>query len=145
MVKTTRFAKYWGKSFPSLLRVLMMVVIAVSFGGCAYFNQTTPEPVTVPQIIKMAKEGIPADDIIARLQVSGTVYRLKASQLANLESAGVPAKVINYMQQTYIDAVKNDARYDDLRYWNAEDEFGWYGGEPYGWPDFEVHPEDDDD
>jgi hypothetical protein len=124
-----------------LLRLAMVAATAVVAGlaGCAYFERANLEPVTVPQIVKLAREGIPADDLIARLEVSGTVYRLKASQLATLERMGVPAKVIDYMQQTYLDAVRNDARYEDLRYWNREDEFGWYGGAPFSWPDFKVH------
>jgi hypothetical protein len=122
-----------------LLRLAMVAVVALSLAGCAYFNSTYQPPLTVPQIVKLSKEGIPADDLIARMKVSGTVYRLKASRLAKLEKMGVPAKVINYMQQTYLDAVRNDARYEDLQYWSHEDEYGWYGGAPFGWPDFEVH------
>jgi hypothetical protein len=142
MEPTKRFAKGRGKSVQSVIRIIMFASVVIGLTGCAHFNQVTPEPITVPQILKMAKEGIPADDMIARMKVSGTVYRLKASQLAKLKEAGVPAKVIDYMQQTYLDAVKNDARYGDLRYWGLEDEFGWYGGVPYGWPDDEEHLHD---
>jgi hypothetical protein len=132
----------WKKRIQRLLMALITTAVGIS--GCAHFGETNDkDPVTVPQIVALVKEGIPADDIIAKMEVSGTVYRLKASQLASLEKEGVPAEVINYMQQTYLDAVKNDARYEDLRYWTAEDEFGWYGGAPFGWPDFRIHTDDD--
>jgi hypothetical protein len=142
MKKSTRVAEYWVNRFPSLPVVLTMAVVAVGVTGCAHLNGMWPEPITVPQIIQMAQECIAADDIIAKLQASGTVYRLKASRLADLEKKGVPSKVIDYMQQTYLDAVKKDARYQGLEDWRREDEYGWYGGAPYDWPDFEVQPDD---
>ena len=57
-------------------------------------------PVTVPQIVLMSKEGVPADEIIEKMRESGTVYILQASQLAQLKEQGVPDAVIDYMQQT---------------------------------------------
>lgn len=115
---------------------LVSAVMAVSFAGCATFNQFQSEPFTVPQIIASAKEGMPADAIIGKMKASGMVYRLKATQLTKLQNEGVPGKVIDYMQQTYLDAVKQDSRYNDWQYWTMDDEY-WYGGHPYGWPDFE--------
>jgi hypothetical protein len=44
---------------------------------------------------------------------SGTVYRLDASQLAQLQEQGVPDAVLNYMQQTYLDAVREEQRRAD--------------------------------
>ena len=115
--------------------LFISAAVALMFSGCATMGQSRPEPVTVPQIVSMAKSGVPADDIISKMKASGTAYRLKASQLAKLENEGVPAKVINYMQQTYIDAVKRNTRYRDWQYWSMDDDF-WYGGYPYGWPDY---------
>ena len=115
--------------------LLFSVAVVTAIAGCATRGAWRPEPVTVPQILAMAKSGVPADDIISKMKASGTAYRLKANQLANLENEGVPAKVINYMQQTYLDAVRRDTKYQDWQYWNMEDDF-WYGGYPYGWPDY---------
>ena len=50
-------------------RLTLLLVSVVALGaltGCATFNAPRPEPVTVPQIIAMVKEGLPADDIIAK-------------------------------------------------------------------------------
>lgn len=115
--------------------VLVTAAIVVSFAGCATFDQPRPEPVTVPQIIAMAKKGMPAQDIIAKMKASRTVYRLKATRLARLEKEGVPGKVIDYMQKTYIEAVRRNTRFRDQQYWSMEDDYGWYGGVPFGWPD----------
>jgi hypothetical protein len=41
---------------------------------------------------------------------SGTVYRLTAAQLAQLHDQGVADPVIDYMQQTYLNAVLREQR-----------------------------------
>lgn len=100
--------------------------------GCASLRTPRPDPIPVPQIVEMCKAGFPADEIIKKLKASRTVYRLQASQLAELKADGVPDAVINYMQQTYLDAAARDAAYQE---WSRRNRFEneWYGGAPYGW------------
>jgi hypothetical protein len=43
---------------------LKMAVVLLGVAGCAHFNQVRTELISVSQIITMANEGIPADDII---------------------------------------------------------------------------------
>ena len=95
-------------------------------------GEPTKPPVTVPQILLMSKEGVPADEIIEQMRESGTVYRLQASQLAQLKEQGVPDAVIDYMQQTYIDAVRRDQSLEDWDNWTLADDCFWYGG-PWWW------------
>lgn len=102
-------------------------------GGCATVPDETAAPVTVPEIIDMSKSGMPADQIIQEMSESHTVYRLDASQLADLEKKGVPPSVINYMQQTYLDAVQKTPELEGFDYWTQEDDGYFYGGLPYGW------------
>jgi hypothetical protein len=66
-----------------------------------------------------------------KIRDSGTVYRLSASQLASLKNEGVPDAVINYMQQTYLDAVERDQALADWTLWIREGDGFWYGGHPY--------------
>lgn len=100
--------------------------------GCA--NRTpAPEPVTVPQIVEMSKAGTPEEEILHKMRESGTVYRLQASQLSDLVQQGVSTNVVNYMQQTYLHAVRRDAAYDSWDNWHSYGPY-WYGGAPYGWP-----------
>ena len=135
MLKPMPIISVSQRSARRFVLLLISATVAVAFAGCATMGRSQPEPVTVPQIVFMAKSGVPADDIIAKMKASRTAYRLKASQLAKLESEGVPAKVIDYMQKTYIDAVERDTRYRDWQYWTMDDDF-WYGGYPYGWTDY---------
>ena len=122
------------ETFGRLAAAGAVVAVTCLFGsGCAAFSGGCPDPVTVAQILDMSKAGTPTDQIISKIKASGTVYRLKASQLAELQTKGVPAVVIDYMQQTYVDAVKRDAEYENWRHWTMCDDY-WYGGVPFGWP-----------
>ena len=99
------------------------------FAGCAFFSsKPLPPPVTVPQIIEMSKTDVPPGDIVQKMRDSGTIYRLQASQLAQLKEQGVPDAVINYMQQSYLDAVRTDQRRADFEDWAIGDDGYMYGG-----------------
>ena len=76
--------------------------------GCASLPQR-PAPPTVAEIVKMAADKTPAQDIIQRMRDAGAVYRLSASQLARLREQGVPDEVIDYMQGTWLNEVQRDA------------------------------------
>src|SRR2546430_4208784 len=99
------------------------------FAGCAFFSsKPLPPPVTVPQIIEMSQTGVPPEDIVQKMRDSGTVYRLQASQLAQLKEQGMPDAVLNYMQQTYLDAVRTEQSRADLNNWAVLDDGYMYGG-----------------
>ena len=117
--------------------LLFVTISLLPLSGCANLGATlmgepTKPPVTVPQIILMSKEGVPADEIMEKMRESGTVYRLQARQLAQLKEQGVPDAVIDYMQQTYIDAVRRDQSLEDWDNWTLADDGFWYGG-PWWW------------
>jgi hypothetical protein len=120
----------WG--FAAVLFVLTVGWL-ISTGGCASVPDERPAPVSVQEIIDMSKSGMPPDQIIQEISESQTVYRLEASQLADLEKQGVPPAVINYMQQTYLDSVRRNSDLEDYDYWTQEEDGYWYGGMPYGW------------
>jgi hypothetical protein len=101
--------------------------------GCASF-QGSQAPVTVPQIIQMSQEKVTAYEIIKRIHMSGTVYRLDASQITSLREQGVSDPVINHMQRTYLEAVRKHKQLVDRSHWTEVDGW-WYGGRPYGWSD----------
>jgi hypothetical protein len=57
---------------------------------------------------------------------------LQTSQLAQLKEQGVPDAVINYMQQSYLDAVRADQSRADSNNWAMLDGGYMYGG-PWWW------------
>ena len=110
--------------------------LALVLHGCSLLGTSarTPPPVTVPEVIQMSKAGMPAETIIEKMRESGTAYRLTASQLAHLHEKGVPDAVLNYMQRTYLNAVRHDQTLEDWNRWVLAEDGFWYGGWPYGWP-----------
>jgi hypothetical protein len=112
------------RSFTILLCGLSLSVLP----GCAYSVSNPLPPVTVPQIVEMTKIGVPPEDIVQKMRDSGTVYRLGPSQLAQLQEQGVPEAVLNYMQQTYLEAVREDQRRADYNDWERGTG-GYYGSQ----------------
>ena len=98
----------WGALTRLAARGSVVAVAVLFCCGCASMFQR-PELVTVAQILEMSKAGKPAADIVNTIRDSDTVFRLKASELTELQNQGVPAAVIDYMQETYLDSVKQDA------------------------------------
>jgi hypothetical protein len=93
--------------------------------GCATFGKPLPPAPTVAEIVQLAKDGVAAEDIIKRMEDAQAVYRLPASELAKLREQGVPDKVVDYMQQTYI----ADERWRE--YLRARDSYWFFYGGPY--------------
>jgi len=83
----------------SIFVLLSGVSAAILIAGCAS-TPTTKAPVTIEQVIEMSRNGADAPSIIAKMQQTGTVYRLPGSSVAMLKGEGVPAPVVDYMLQT---------------------------------------------
>jgi hypothetical protein len=115
-----------------LALALTLTAVLLLPAGCATTGTIQFKTVTVDEILQMSKDKVPDEQIIKKIAESGTIYRLSASQLADLRQAGVSDQVINYMQMTYLDAVRRQQSREDLRYWNPSGGY-WYGGVPYGW------------
>ena len=86
------------------------------FGGCSTlgFEQSKP-PVVVSEVIQMVQDGVPEETIVEKMRESKSVYRLNAAELAQLHDRGVADPIINYMQQTYLEAVRHEQSLAD---WN---------------------------
>ena len=115
---------------------LALTIILLSMTGCATTRpRTMPLPVTVGEVGQMVRAGVATDEIIAKMRASRTVYRFNAAQLAHLKKEGIPDRIINYMQRTYLRAVRRHQAAADWHYWTQGPDGYWYGGDPYGWPD----------
>jgi len=126
--------KQFKVSYYRLLTAVALIISLAELLGCATEPAQQVVPVTVDSIIQQSQAAVPANAIIQKIADSGTVYRMTASQLADLRNQGVSNAVIDYMQNTYILAVKRNQQMTD-RYlcsydWNA---YG-YGPQSYGWP-----------
>ena len=87
--------------------------------GCAtngFFRGSSE--LTVSEVVEMSQAGVPAEEIIDQMVDSGTVYPLDAAQLIRLHHQGVPDAVLNYMQETYLDDVRERQRLEDMSLWS---------------------------
>lgn len=121
--------------------VLLAVATLLLVSGCASLGQPRPPAPTVEEIIKLSKEKVPPSEIIKRMEESGAIYRLKASELAKLREQGVADPVVDYMQQTYMEDVqrrswmlyRDPVIYRGVGPYGIYRPFGWYGWGPYWW------------
>jgi len=114
--------------YPTLKAWLLLAVVLLA-GGCA----TLPSPPTLEEITQMSKQGVPADQIIKRMQDSRAIYRLSGSQLAKLHEQGVSDAVIDYMYESQLDAVRREF---DPYFYGMPPYFyrpWYYGRYPYWW------------
>lgn len=115
-----------------MMRMLtVLLAVLALLGGCASMGASRPPAPTIEEIVQWSNEKMAAEAIIDRMKAARAVYRLSASELAELRSRGVPDKVIDYMQQTYIAA----ERWEE--YLRTRDQYFFYGWP--GYPGF-YHP-----
>ncbi len=112
---------------------LLSLLIATLMMSCSGMNRNPIPYVSVSEIVQMSKAGKSDTAIIDKIRHSGTVYRLSASQLVGLNRQGVSDGVINYMQQTYLEAVRRNQQLSDQSYWTFYNDGYLYGGYPFGW------------
>lgn len=109
-----------------MMRMLtVLLAVLALLGGCASMGASRPPAPTIEEIVQWSNEKMAAEAIIDRMKAARAVYRLSASELAELRSRGVPDKVIDYMQQTYIAA----ERWEE--YLRTRDQYFFYG-----WPGY---------
>jgi len=111
-----------------------LTLALVAAAGCSTLGTPRPAPPTVAEVVRLSKEGVAADEIIRRMDQSGAMYRMPASQLAKLHDEGVADSVIDYMNQTNIEAARRDEAFFQAN------RYMWYGP-PFYYRDYPYwHP-----
>ena len=80
-----------------------------------------PQPgagLPLEQVVQLARQGVAADELIARIKSSASRYRLSAGQIVDLANQGVPLAVLDHMvaaeRQRIFDDMAADANKRDL-------------------------------
>jgi len=115
-----------------ILFTLMVSGIIIT-QSCVVYRPNTAQMVTVPDIIQMSKDSLSSKEIIAEIRHSHTVYSLNADQLFKLRDEGVQDSVLNYMEETKVDAIRQNQRYADAAYWRMAPDGFFYGAFGWGW------------
>ena len=117
-------------------RSLLASIFAATFlllSGCATVAEPEHPPLTLAQIVDLAKQGKDAATIIGEIKQTHAVYDVTASQYAKLSRDGVPDAVLDFMQQGQIRmaerAGRREARNDLWMYGS-----GWWGYGPVWYP-----------
>ena len=110
-----RLKKTWRRR----MSVSMVLAGSALLSGCAALGvDQSKQPVMVSEVIRMSNENVPAETIVNKMRDSRAVYRLNAAQLAKLHDQGVADLVLNYMQETYLNAVRHE---QDLADWSTRE------------------------
>lgn len=116
-------------AYVKFANVALLVTLLAVLSGCVSMNAPERQPITLEQIVAMAKEGKAATAIIHEIRETRTSYDVMASQYAKLSRDGVPDEVIDFMQRGQLKMAERQGRrdaYDDL--W-LSGRYGWnYGG-----------------
>lgn len=116
-------------------RSLLASVFAATgllLSGCATLIEPERAPLTLAQIVDLAKQGKDAPTIIGEIKQAHSVYDVTASQYAKLSRDGVPDAVLDYMQEGQIRMAertgRREARADLWMYGPAWTGYGpiWY-------------------
>ncbi len=104
--------------------------LVVFLVGCATPKYQQPPPLTQEDIISMSRAGKADPEIIQEIKTRRTYYRLSAKDVIHLHENGVSTPVIDYMLETYLEAVKAEASsYYHGYYWYPYNGY-WYWGPP---------------
>ena len=122
----TQMMRRFRKILQGLGSTSILLAGSALFGGCSTLGvEPSKEPVTVSEVIQMTQEGIPADAIVEKMRESKSVYRLNAAELAQLHDRGIADPIINYMQQTYLEAARREQSLADWSDWATWGDHFW--------------------
>ncbi len=82
----------------------------------AELEQLMPQPtasLTLEDIVRLSTTGVPVDDIIGQLRQVGTFFDLAPSQAIDLHRRGVDSRVLDYLHQASVQAVR-DSMVDEI-------------------------------
>jgi len=79
------------------------IALALFLAGCTAMPPR-PAPPTVEEVVSLTQAGETPEAILQRMKDGRGLYALSGSELAALGSQGVAPEVLDYMQQTYLEA-----------------------------------------
>jgi len=96
-----------SRLYPSVLTGFSLFACALLIGACSIL---TPRPATpISEVVTLSK-GNP-DQAISRIAAAKTSYALRGSDFSKLADAGVPPKVLDHLQQSFVNDVDLLTRY----------------------------------
>lgn len=124
-----------------LLPGVALGLATASLLGCAHapWGHRFGHPVHVSEVVALSQNGVPPDQIVAKMNRGGLVYNLTEAQYTEIRERGVTTRVIQYMRSTYTQAVEQHPKLAEdatLSCFYLGPDGHWYGGGPLG-----FHPD----
>jgi hypothetical protein len=96
--------------------------------GCHYHQIRRPDPLTTEEILELSKRGATPEEIIHKIDASGTVYIMDSKDVIDLHERGVDQKVIDHMLDTHRKDVERRYHHHHHYYhpYPYYGRFGWY-------------------
>jgi hypothetical protein len=69
------------------------------------------QPLAIAEAVKMSQSGTPPEEVIQRIRDSKTTYALRGSDFGKLKAVGVSDRVLDYLQQSFVNDVDLLTRY----------------------------------
>ena len=110
------------------MKQFLTCLVVALLAGCAS-TKPRPTPLSLADIMSMSKAGLSDAEIIQRVEVTYTVFKLTADDVVRLRNEGVSNGVVTYMLGTYTRAAMDEQRHrdsDEIRY-----NWGFSFGRPY--------------
>jgi len=83
-----------------LFSLIVVIAALAAVGGTAPESVAQDQPLGLPDIKMLAKNGVSDDVILSQIRNSHTVYHLTAPEIIELKDAGVSQRVIDFMINT---------------------------------------------
>lgn len=108
------------------MRILLTVLCALTF-GCATLRP--PPLLTQADVISMIKAGLSDEEVMRRIDATGTVFRLSGDDVVRLRQEGLSDRLVTFMMDTYTRAAVDQQRRQEMYNWHFHSGWGW--GHPW--------------
>jgi hypothetical protein len=107
--------------------LLIPVLVLGLVVGCATVPR--PTPLTQADVISMVKAGATEEDVMRRIDTTGTVFHLNADDVVRLRQEGVSDRLVTFMMDTLTRSALAEQRRREMFYYQ---QFHWgYGWRPH--------------
>lgn len=115
------------------MKTLAILLVCLAVVGCA--SRPRPAPLSQADVISLVKAGVSDEEVIRRINVTGTVFRLNTDDILFLRNQGLSDRLVTHMMDTYTRAaLYEQQRFYDYR-WGFSYGYGPYHawGHPHWW------------
>lgn len=93
---------------------MFALCLVLSMLGCSCLPRRQTPAMTLEDVVRLSREEVLPEEIIARLEETGTVYALKADEVVRLKEQGVDSDVLDSMSEAFVESERCKTRWKDV-------------------------------